>query len=135
MADSAAPDCHYRPDLDVLAVRWPSHATNATTPADYEAVLHLPEVRCTHRWLFDVRRRPHTSAAAAQWVVHQWLPRAAALLPQPLRLAYLVAPNRVQELAADTPLGAVVQPATLPGHTYLLRIFTDEGEAVRWLLA
>lgn len=135
MSDSASPDYAYRADLDVFTVRWPSHERTATARSDYEALLLLPEARRTARWLLDVRRRPYTDADAAYWVAHNWMPRAAALLPAPLRLAYLVAPTRANELAADTPLRAAVLPATLPGHGYLLRTFTDEGEAVRWLLA
>ena len=46
-----------------------------------------------------------------------------------------MAPNRAAELAADTPVRAETQPATLSGLPYLLNFFTDEGEAVRWLLA
>ena len=135
MSPPVSLDFHYRPDLDVFTVRWFTHDAVATTPADYEALLRSPEAPRTHRWLLDVRRRPYTDAVAAQWVVCDWLPRAAALVPAPLRLAYLVAPTRAEELRADTPLRAVVQPATELGYSYLLRIFTDEGEAVRWLLA
>ena len=135
MPDSASPAYTYRPDLDLFTVRWPTHALTATVPNDYEALLLLPEAHRTARWLFDVRRRPYTDAATARWVMQDWLPRAAALLPAPLRLAYLVAPDRAAELTADTPLRAVVQPATLAGQPYLVHISTDEGEAVRWLLA
>lgn len=135
MPDSAFPDYAYRPDLDVFTVRWPTHELMVTARPDYEALLLLPEARCTTRWLFDVRRRPYTDAASARWVITDWLPRAAALLPAPLRLAYLVAPSRAEELAADTAVAAEMRPATLPGQPYLLHAFTDEGAAVRWLLA
>ena len=135
MPDTASADHAYRADLDVFTVRWPTHERTATSRSDYETLLLLPEARRTARWLFDVRRRPYTDAASAHWVITDWLPRAAALLPAPLRLAYLVAPNRAAELAADTPVRAETQPATLPGLPYLLNFFTDEGEAVRWLLA
>jgi hypothetical protein len=134
MADAAFPEYAYRPDLDVFTVRWPTHELMATTRHDYEALLLLPEARCTARWLFDVRRRPYTDVTSAHWVMTDWLPRAAALLPVSLRLAYLVAPSRAAELDADTALAAEVRPATLPGQPYLLRSFTDEGAAVRWLL-
>ncbi|MBU6122637.1 hypothetical protein [Hymenobacter siberiensis] len=135
MPDSDFPDYAYRPDLDLFTVRWPTHELVATSRSDYEALLLLPEARRTTRWLFDVRRRPYTDATSARWVITDWLPRAAALLPAPLRLAYLVAPTRAAELAADTAIGDEVRPATLPGLPYLLRPFADEGAAVRWLLA
>ena len=135
MPNSTLLNCVYRPDLDILTVRWLTDEQAATTAGDYESLLLLPEARRTANWLFDVRRRPYTNAASAHWVVTDWLPRAAALCPAPLRLAYLVAPVRAAELEGDTPIGAEVRPATLPGHPYLLRAFTDEGAAVRWLLA
>ena len=134
MSDATFPDYSYRPDLDLFTVRWLTHEHLATARRDYEALLLLPEARRTTRWLFDVRRRPSTSTANAQWVVGDWLPRAAALLPTFLHLAYLVAPTRAEELAADTPLRTVVEPATRPGLPYRLRIFTEEGAAVAWLL-
>ncbi|GAA4030984.1 hypothetical protein GCM10022409_14020 [Hymenobacter glaciei] len=135
MPDTAFPDYVYRPDLDLFTVRWPTHERTATAPGDYEALLLLPEARRTHRWLFDVRRRPYTTAAAARWVVRDWLPRAGALTPAPLRLAFLVAPERAEDLATDSPLRTEVQPSTMPGQPYILHAFTDEGAAVRWLLA
>ena len=134
MSDSAFPAYAYRPDLDLFTVRWPTHELPATSRSDYDALLLLPEARLSPRGLFDVRRRPSTNAATAHWVVTDWLPRAAALHPAALRLAYLIAPIRAAELAADTALGAEIRPATLPGLPFLLRAFTDEGEAVRWLL-
>ena len=130
----AFPAYAYRPDLGIFTVRWPTHERTATAPSDYEALLLLPEARHTSRWLFDVRRRPYTTAASAQWVTQNWLPRAAALPPGPLRLAYLVAPSRAAELTADTPLRTAVEPATHPGQAFIMHTFTDEGEAVRWLL-
>ncbi len=135
MPTTSAPDYAHRPDLDLFTVRWLTHEHPATATTDYEALLLLPEARRTARWLFAVRRRPATNVSTAHWIVCDWLPRAAALLPAPLRLAYLVAPGRAQELDADTPLHAVVHPATVPGQPYHLRYFTDEGVAVRWLLS
>lgn len=135
MSDSAAPHIQYRPDLDILTVRWPTQELRAPAPADYEALLLLPAARRTHRWLLDVCRRPYTSRAVVQRVLHNWLARTVALLPGPLRLAYLLAPTRAQELDADAGLRAPVPPAPSPGSLPVLQTFTDEGEAVRWLLA
>ena len=134
MSDSAFPDCVYRADLDMCTVRWPTHERTATIRSDYDTLLQLPETRRTARWLLDVRRRPHTSVAVAQWVINDWLLRAAALLPTPLRVAFLVAPTRAAELADDTAMRAVVQPAARPGLPYQMYVFTNEGEAMAWLL-
>lgn len=134
MSDVDSPDHSYRPDLHLFVVRWPTHEHLATARHHYEALLLLPEARRTARWLFDVRRRPRTSTTNAQWIIGDWLPQAAALVPTPLRLAYLVAPTRAEELTADTPLRAVVEPATRSDRAYQMNFFTDEGAAVAWLL-
>ena len=125
----------YRPDLDLFTARWLTTYTGSTERTEYEAVLQAPEAQGTPQWLFDVRRRPATDEAAARWVTTDWLPRAAAqLLPARLRLAFLVAPTRAENLRVDPALRTVMEAAYAPGHTFDLRTFTDEGAAVAWLL-
>lgn len=129
-------DLRYRPDLNVFTARWLAGPDEATTPGEYEAILRATEARRTARWLFDVRRRPATTDDSVRWITTQWLPRAAALLhPIRLCLAYLVPPVRAEHLHTDETLHAVMAAAYAPGQPFSLRIFTDEGEAMRWLLA
>ncbi|GAB3865800.1 hypothetical protein GCM10028824_05220 [Hymenobacter segetis] len=125
----------YRPDLDLFTARWLTFHTHSTERSEYEAVLRAPEALGTPHWLFDVRRRPTTNADAARWVTTDWLPRAAALVrPAHLRLAFLVAPVRAENLRADDELRAVMEAAYAATDAFALRTFTDEGAAVAWLL-
>ncbi|MFD2720709.1 hypothetical protein ACFST9_18450 [Hymenobacter monticola] len=125
----------YRPDLDLFTARWQSLTTGSTTQAEYEGLLQAPEAQGTPHWLLDVRRRPLITVASARWVTTNWLPRAAAQLrPARLRLAFLVAPVRAENLRTDPELRDVMEAAYAPGHPYDLRTFTDEGAAVAWLL-
>ncbi|GAB3847410.1 hypothetical protein GCM10028822_08790 [Hymenobacter terrigena] len=124
----------YRPDLDLFTARWLTFHTSSTERAEYEAVLQAPEALGTPHWLLDVRRRP-TNAEAARWVTTDWLPRAAALVrPAHLRLAFLVAPVRAENLRADDELRAIMEAAYAAGDAFALRTFTDEGAAVAWVL-
>ena len=136
MFDSASLQLVYRPDLDVFTVRWLTNSAFATLRDEYEAVLLADEAHRTCRWLFDVRRRPTTTAEATEWVTTHWLPRAAAVTqPGRLRLAYLVAPARAEALRLDTRLRVLMEAALTSNHPYDLQTFGDEGAAMRWLLA
>ncbi|SFP84001.1 STAS/SEC14 domain-containing protein [Hymenobacter arizonensis] len=134
MSPSSTFQFDYCPDLDVFTARWLTSHSNSTERAEYEAVLQAPEAQGTPYWLFDVRRRPTTTAEAAHWVTTNWLPRAAALVrPANLRLAFLVAPVRADHLRADDDLRDIMAAAYAPIHPFELRTFTDEAAAVGWL--
>ena len=136
MPDAYSLHLAYRSDLDVFTARWLTDSVFATMRDEYEAVLLAEEAHRTHRWLFDVRRRPTTTAEAAQWVTADWLPRAVlATQPARLRLAFLVAPARAEALRLDASLRVIMEAALHPSHPYYLQWFGDEGEAVRWLMA
>ena len=126
----------YRSDLAVLTVRWLTDSSVATLREEYEAVLLADDLRRSPRWLFAVRRRPTTDAEAARWVIADWLPRVVeAIAPARLRLAYLVTHTRIEALRENQPLRAVMDDALVPAHPYDMAVFSDEGEAMRWLLA
>jgi hypothetical protein len=125
----------YRPDLDLFTARWQSLTAGSTTQDEYDALLQAPESLGTPHWLLDVRRRPLITLESARWVTTNWLPRAAAALrPARLRVAFLVAPVRAENLREDPDLRAVMDAAYASGHDFDLRTFTDEGGAVAWLL-
>ncbi|MDO7851747.1 hypothetical protein [Hymenobacter convexus] len=125
----------YRPDLDLFTARWLNTNVASTAQAEYDSLLQAPEALGTPHWLLDVRRRPVMSLDSARWVTQNWLPRAAALVrPARLRLAFLVAPVRAENLRADPELRAVMDAAYAPGHPFDLRTFTDEGAAMAWVL-
>ena len=121
MHDSSMLQLTCRPDLNVFTVRWLTDSVFATMRAEYESVL---QAEGATRWLLDVRRRPSTTPEAAQWVTADWLPRAATLAqPARLRLAYLVAPTRVEALRDDARLRIIMEAALLPSQHYDLGTF------------
>lgn len=126
----------YRPDLDLLTARWFAEVPLPQLQTEHEAVLRAGQQHGTARWLLDVRRRDVPTAEAAEWVTYDWLPRvAAAMAPTRLRLAYLISPARGEALRTNPALQTSVQDALAATCPYELRLFGDEGEAVRWLIA
>ncbi|ALW86052.1 hypothetical protein AUC43_13705 [Hymenobacter sedentarius] len=124
----------YHPDQDIFTARWLTSHALQTERAEYEAILLAPEGLGTPYWLLDVRRQPTTDADAARWGTTIWLPRAAEQhRPACLRLAFLVAPVRAENLRTDLALRAVMDAAYAPGHPFDLRTFTDEDAARSWL--
>ena len=120
----------------MLTVRWLDNSDLPELQANYAAVIVAGQQHRTVRWLLDVRRRVLPTSEAAQWVTDEWLPRAvAALTPTRLRIAYLISPTREETLRSNTTLQPGILAATAPDRPYDLRLFADEGEAVRWLTA
>ncbi|TGE17773.1 hypothetical protein [Hymenobacter elongatus] len=127
-------DLLYRPDLDLLMVRWLADVSFTELQAQYEAILIEGQSHHTLRWLLDVRRRAVPTQEAAQWVTHNWLPRAAAAISSGwLQLAYFISPTRDEVMHSDVLVQPIVQAALAPTQPYDLRMFKDEGDAVRWL--
>ncbi|HLK97670.1 MAG TPA: hypothetical protein VK364_07880 [Hymenobacter sp.] len=136
MPDLSSLQLIYRPDLDLLAARWLTDSTPLNIQAEYEALLVAGQTHATGRWLLDLRRRSIPAAEVAQWVTYDWLPRAAAAMaPIRLRLAYFISPGRRDALRTDASFYASAQEALAPERPYDLQLFSDEGEAVSWLLA
>ncbi|WP_317044262.1 class I SAM-dependent DNA methyltransferase [Hymenobacter roseosalivarius] len=124
----------YRPDLDVLTGRWSADSPLAGIRADYEAVLVAGRTHHTARWLLDVRRRVQLSVDVLGWVTHDWLPRTiVALAPARPRMAYLITPAREQAFLSNAVTQPDMQHILDPARPYDLRLFNDEGEAMRWL--
>lgn len=125
----------YRPDLDMLTVRWLDSLQPAQYQQDYHTILAEARAHNTVRWLIDVRRRPHPSPEMAAWAANVWLADVVvALAPRRARLAYLISPSRQQALQDSPALQASVQRASDPGRGYDVAIFNDEGPATHWLL-
>ena len=125
---------HYRPDLGLLTARWMADSDLPTLQAEYEAILDTGRHHRSTRWLLDVRRREVPTMEAAAWVAGHWLPlAAAAVAPSHLQLAYLISPLRAETLRTDPALQATAEQALQATAPYDLRLFGDEGEAVRWL--
>lgn len=73
---------------------------------------------------------PARPMPAGRYLPAPFLPR---LFFMPLSLSELK--DRAEYLDTDAALHAVMAAAYAPDHPFSLRTFTDEGEAMRWLLA
>ncbi|MBC6697225.1 hypothetical protein [Hymenobacter sp. BT190] len=62
-----------------------------------------------------------------------FFPRAASLLPVPLRVAALASPARMSRYDESGPLQAGLVYGLDPARPYRMRLFVDEGEAMLWL--
>ena len=125
----------YRPDLDMLTARWFTESDLPQLQEEYAAVLAAGLAAGTTRWLLDVRRRDVPTAEAAHWVSFEWLPRAAAQVGGPLRLAFLISPLRAEALRTAANLQPSVRAVLDSPQPYQLQTFGDEGAAVTWLVA
>ncbi|KAA9332384.1 hypothetical protein F0P96_12995 [Hymenobacter busanensis] len=132
------PSCsiQFRPDLQVLVVRWPADAPFPQLQADFEAVLHEAQQYRAARWLLDVRRRDELTPDLAYWTTHDFFPRANQhLAPLPLRIAVLASPVRMAVYEQDGVQRDTLQYGLAGTRPYRLQLFGDEGEAVAWLRA
>ncbi|UOQ73280.1 hypothetical protein [Hymenobacter cellulosilyticus] len=120
----------FRPDLNVLLVRWQRLISVAEMQQGYLVLLeYAAEHGCRH-WLLDGRRRFNTDREGAQWMLSTFLPQLQPRLHQRTYLAYLLAPVNLRDQDAD----AAFPPATyFGGKPFLAERFVEEGEAVRWL--
>jgi hypothetical protein len=125
----------YRSDLRFFTVRWLSDSTLLTLQAEYESVLVNEDAHRTERWLLDLRQRPTPTIEANNWVRYNWLPRAAALVPGRLRLAYIISAERAELICIDPELQANLHDALAPNRHYDIHLFGEETEALLWLTA
>ena len=125
----------FRSDLGFFIVRWLSDSTLLTLQAEYESVLVNEDAQRTERWLLDLRQRPRPTIEANNWVRYNWLPRAAALVPARLRLAYLISAERAEFIRTDPEIQANLYDALAPNRHYDIHLFGEEAEALLWLIA
>ncbi|RSK43730.1 hypothetical protein [Hymenobacter rigui] len=122
----------YRPDLNVLVVRWMRLVTLAEMQQGY---LYLLEVAAQHQcrfWLLDARRRFNTDREGAAWMVTTFLPTLAARLGGRTYLAYLLMPVIMRDAEAD----AAFPPAHFfEDKPFMSERFVDEQQAMAWLQA
>lgn len=123
----------YRADLHQLTGRWLTDATLEEFRAEYEAVLAAARQHDAWRWLLDVRRRPLPPAGAVEWLNQEFMPQTSAAAPRQLCVAYLVSPQRMAAVAADEHLQTAVTALAAGLPQARVQMFSDEGEAMRWL--
>ncbi|MCB2378593.1 hypothetical protein LGH70_13415 [Hymenobacter sp. BT635] len=121
----------YRPDLQVLVVRWQRLITVDEMQQGYRLLLEYAAEYGCRRWLLDGRRRFNTDREGAQWMVSTFLPQLQLRLGGRTYLAYLLAPVTLRDQDAD---------AAFPPAAYFLdkpfvgERFVEEKEALSWLL-
>ena len=121
---------------NLCTVRWLAGSPPNALQTEYETL--LGELLAWHsaRWLFDIRCRPVPNIETANWITLNWLPRAAArVVAGPLRVAFLVATERAENLISDPHLLGSLPDALAPNRRYLVALFGDENAARQWLLA
>ena len=124
----------YRPDLDILVVRWPDDAALLQLQADFTAVLAAAQQHNVARWLLDVRRREQISVELGRWTTTLFYPQAASrLAPQVLHISVLCSPARMAVYAGDPIQMQYLTYGLAPERPYFMRLFGDEGSAMDWL--
>jgi hypothetical protein len=124
----------FRPDLNVLVVRWHTHAPLEVVQADYVQMLAAAEANGSTDWLLDVRRRDKVSAEISEWVSHTFYPQAVArLAPRRLRMAVLNSPALTEAYRSDADQKKYVAYVLDPARPFDICLFDDEGEAMQWL--
>ena len=123
----------YRPDLQVLFMRWARPVSSLEHRQGYAAALELSRSAGSGRWLIDLRSRGLASLEDFAWILADFRPQMAATLPAtPRRIAYLVTPyhgETIRErlhLLEPTYTAAVQQSAAV-------QVFTEEQLAQQWL--
>lgn len=123
----------YRPDLRMVVLRWLRDTSLSELQLGHQAALHLARQQAAAHWFVDVRRLVVTNSSHSGWVIDSFLPQAAALLAEPLRIAYLMSPNRQNAIATQPDLRTVISRSQVSGCPYSLRIFLEEASAMTWL--
>lgn len=126
----------YRPDLEILIVRWYADAELAVLQEDYHTMLEVAQEHHCARWLLDVRRREGTDPALSAWASQTFYPFASQrIAPQLLCLAILKANHIYGRFADDPAQRQYVDYMLAEERPFLAQVFDDEAEAVRWLKA
>ena len=123
----------YRPDLQVLFMRWARPVSTDEHQQGYAAALNLARTAGSGRWLVDLRSRGLASAEDFAWILTEFRGRMSTALPHtPRRIAYLVTPyhsvlirERLASLEPTYPV-AIQQGAAI-------QVFTEEQTAQQWL--
>jgi hypothetical protein len=119
----------YRPDLQLLFLRWRRPASPVEHRAGYQAALQLAQQEQAGRWLVDLRSRGLADPNDLQWVLRDFRSDFQAALPSTTRrLAYLTTPYH-----ADILRPRLSELDTLADGGTDIRVFTEEMPAQQWL--
>ena len=126
----------YRPDLDILFLRWLQPDTLAEAQASYTAALALARAHGCGNWLLDARRCGPLDLFETAWLTRTFFPAAVEqLAPRPLRLAVFSSLQRWEQMQHDAAVAPAVQAAIAATQPYEAAVFLNETEAVAWLQA
>ena len=124
----------FRSDLQVMVVRWHTHASFEVVQADYAQMLAAAEAHGISSWLLDVRRRHKIPVDLSAWVSNEFYPQATLrLAPRRLRMAVLNSPALTEAYTADPEQKKYVDFVMSPARPFDVGLFDDEGAAMRWL--
>lgn len=118
----------YRPDLQLLFMRWTRPATSAEHRAGYGAALQLAGQQQARQWLIDLRSRGLAEVADLEWILQEFAAAFQQALPGPdRRLAYFTTPYYAEILEPR-----LAEYASLRNELDI-RVFTEEMPACSWL--
>ncbi|MBF9221285.1 hypothetical protein [Hymenobacter ruricola] len=119
----------YRPDVDMLVTRWLRQVGMEQICAGYRAALETAALHGCARWLVDTRRRAGTDLDGAEWMFSTFFPAVQLRFGCPVYMAFLVAPPLMRNHLPNALLPIAEDFGNVHGQR-----FTDEQQAVKWLL-
>ena len=123
----------YRPDLQVLFMRWSRAVSSQEHKAGYGAALELARTSGAGWWLVDLRSRGLASSEDFAWILANFRTQMAATLPTTSRrIAYLVTPYHADLIRERL---ALLEPtySVAVQQSAAIRVFTEEQRAQQWL--
>ena len=124
----------FRPDLNIMVVRWHTPAPHEVVKEEYARMLTEALHHGLTHWLLDVRRRDKTPVDLSNWVNVSFYPEVAKqLAPRRLRMAVLSSPALTEAYRTDPEQKKEVAYALDPSRPFDIGLFEDEGKAMEWL--
>ena len=118
----------YRPDVQLLIMRWTRVATPAEHRAGYQEALRVALPEQAGRWLIDLRSRGLADPTDLLWVLQDFRAELHAALPGVgCRIAYFTSPYH-----ADLLMARLQELNATPGALEI-RVFVEETPAYKWL--
>jgi hypothetical protein len=122
----------YRPDLDVLFLRWPQPVYALTVREVYEQVLELAQETNARYWLFDIRGRGPLSEEDIEWVTKEFYPNLHGKFPHITHVAYLLTPAHAEDHFTIS-IANTIKNENWYGKAADFESFTSETDALHWL--
>lgn len=127
---------NYRPDLDIVFLRWLAPDTLAEAQHSYRHTLALALAHRCGNWLLDSRRCGPLDLYETAWLTNEFFPAVVAqLAPRLLRMAVFSSMQRMEQMRLDAVVAPAVQAAIAATQPYEVALFMVEADAVAWLQA